>query len=124
MSDMQEACACDNWICPHNEEKIKHLPGVVKGVAWLKGRVEEMQQYWQESEDKLSAAENELRRQSQELERAREALEDVMETDCGLMHGDDCVCCVPESGIKIEVERFFADFPAAPPRAAGERNKI
>ena len=56
---------------------------------------------------------SELRRQSQELERAREALEDVMETDCGLMHGDDCVCCVPESGIKIEVERFFADFPAA-----------
>ena len=48
-----EACACDNWICPHNEEKIKHLPGVVKGVAWLKGRVEEMRKYWMESEEKL-----------------------------------------------------------------------
>ena len=48
-----EACACDNWICPHNEEKIKHLPGVVKGVSWLKGRVEEMRKYWMEAEEKL-----------------------------------------------------------------------
>ena len=60
MNDMQEACACDNWICPHNEEKIAHLPGVVKGVAWLKGRVEEMRKYWQESEATVAAQAQEI----------------------------------------------------------------
>lgn len=48
-------CACDNWICPHNEEKIKHLPGVVKGIAFLKERVEQMRQYWQDAEKSLAA---------------------------------------------------------------------
>lgn len=60
MSEGQEACACDNWICPHNEEKIAHLPGVVKGVAWLKGRVEDMRALWMESESHVASLREKL----------------------------------------------------------------
>lgn len=58
--DERAACACDNWICPHNEEKIKHLPGVVKGIALLKQRVEDMRQYWQEAEKERDEARAEV----------------------------------------------------------------